>query len=244
MRSLLVLAMLSAFFVAAFSTHAEITLVADEWCPYNCEEDSDTPGFVVEAALAIFTEAGIPARYILLDDWDAAVEATRAGTYSAVIGATADDAPGFVFPEEPVSISSSCFFISADDAWRFSDPESLRSRKIAVIEGYAYGSEEIENDAFGNVTRFGSLEECVEAVLSGRCDTLVEDFYVWQLFEMKNYLTGQLIQANCLEKEEVFIAFSPANPQSGEWAAILSRGIAAMRASGEWAALLRKYGIQ
>lgn len=40
-----------------------ITIVADPWCPYNCEPGSDEPGFMVEIARRVFAEAGIEVRY-------------------------------------------------------------------------------------------------------------------------------------------------------------------------------------
>lgn len=35
-----------------------ITLVADEWCPYNCTPDTDHPGFMIEIAQYAFEHAG------------------------------------------------------------------------------------------------------------------------------------------------------------------------------------------
>jgi polar amino acid transport system substrate-binding protein len=41
----------------------------------------------------------------------------------------------------------------------------------------------------------------------------------------------------------VYIAFSPGNPKSQEYAQILSKGIQQLRASGELATILKKYGM-
>ncbi len=140
--------------------------------------------------------------------------------------------------------SISCLYVRAGDPWRYAGDESLQNRRIGALEAYDYESEAIAENTYGNVTRFDSLEAAVEALLGDEVDTVIEDSYVKQLFELQNYLTGQIDTAGCLEGEPVFIAFSPANPRAAEFAQILSDGIAAMQASGEWAALLAKYGIR
>lgn len=33
-----------------------ITLVADEWCPYNCVPNSEKPGYAIEIAQEIFNK--------------------------------------------------------------------------------------------------------------------------------------------------------------------------------------------
>ncbi|MEQ1790535.1 MAG: hypothetical protein ABL857_08835, partial [Rickettsiales bacterium] len=35
-----------------------INIVADEWCPFNCDPESDKPGYVIELAKEIFKPYG------------------------------------------------------------------------------------------------------------------------------------------------------------------------------------------
>ena len=220
-----------------------LTIVADEWCPYNCEPGGDTPGFGIEAATQIFGAADIQVEYVLMDDWDQSIEKAREGKYNAIIGANKGDAPDFIFPSEALANPSYCFFVRKDDSWTYQGPDSLKERQIAVIEAYDYGCKEIAENTFGNVTRLESLETGVEALLGGKVDTFLEDEYVFQLFEYKNHIAGETREAGNLEADQAYIAFSPAHPRSAEFAEILSKGIAAMKSSGEWKALLQKYGI-
>lgn len=229
---------------ASFAHAGVVTLVADEWCPYNCEQESADPGFAVEAALSIFSAAGIEARYIVLDDWDDAIERARAGEFTGIIGAARGDAEDFIFPSEMLAESVSCFFVRAGDTWRYTGDNSLEHRRIGALEAYDYESDAVVENTFGNVIRFGGLEDAVEALLNDEVDTIIEDSYVKQLFELRYYLAGQIDNAGCLDGDAVFIAFSPSHPRAAEFATILSDGIAAMRASGDWADLLVKYGIR
>ena len=221
-----------------------ITIVADEWCPYNCEPGSDAPGFAIEALATIFDNAGMKLDYQVIDNWDQAVEDARAGKYNGIIGAAKGDAPDFVFPAEYIADVPSCLFVRKGDSWRYTDDASLQSRTIAAMDGYDYNSPAIDDDTYGNVKRYETLEECVEALLSGEVDTFAEDELVYQLFEFKNHIGGEVVKAGCVESDPIYVAFSPANPKSKDYAQIVSKGIAAMRASGDWKALLEKYGLK
>jgi len=86
-----------------------ITIVADEWCPYNCEENSDLPGFLIEIARLVFSAHGHSVRYIVMP-WKRAVYEVEQGRFNAIAGALKNDAPGFVFPETENGFSQNGFF--------------------------------------------------------------------------------------------------------------------------------------
>lgn len=52
------------------------------------------------------------------------------------------------------------------------------------------------------------------------------------------------MDAGSVGPTENFIAFSPVNPKSREYAAILDRGMAEMRASGRLRQILQRYGVK
>ena len=74
----------------------EITIVADEWCPFNCEPNSKAPGFMIEIATEIFSKAGHSVNYSTMD-WDEALTAVRKGEFKAIVGAANEDAPDSIF---------------------------------------------------------------------------------------------------------------------------------------------------
>ena len=47
-----------------------------------------------------------------------------------------------------------------------------------------------------------------------------------------------------LREPDVYIAFSPANKKSAEYAAILDRGVERLRASGELDEIMAHYGLE
>ncbi len=117
---------------------SSITILADPWCPYNCEADSSKPGIGIEAAQKIFSAQGLKVKYINRD-WQQSLSEVRAGQYDAVIGAYRSDAPDFIFPQRPFAYSKTCFFICDDFNWEFEGPHSLSNIRLGVINGYSYG---------------------------------------------------------------------------------------------------------
>jgi polar amino acid transport system substrate-binding protein len=232
----------------------EITLMADPWCPYSCEPDSSKPGYAIEIAQKVFSKAGHTAKYIVMD-WDEAVTKTRKGEYTAVVGAYKEDAPGFVFPKESVGLSGSWFFTLKDSKWRYTGVDSLKGVKVGVIKGYSYGDvlDKVfaEKDKAGEmfitsgVTALGML---IDNLVAGKIDTLNEDKAVFIDYLVDNGMFD--ILSNTKEAgiegdpESVYIAFSPVNPKSKEYADILTKGIAELRKSGELAKILKKYEMK
>ena len=79
----LALAVLSPVATAGAET---LTLVADEWCPYNCTPGDEKPGFLVEIVKKVFEPQGFTVDYKIVP-WARAIRDTRAGRYSAILGA-------------------------------------------------------------------------------------------------------------------------------------------------------------
>ena len=95
-----------------------ITIVADDWCPYNCEPGSDSPGYVVEVAREVFSMAGYSLEYKYVP-WARAVREVDKGTYNGAIGASTGDLPTGIFPEEELGFYYKDFIIRKGDVWRF-----------------------------------------------------------------------------------------------------------------------------
>lgn len=74
--------LLLALLLTEKSIGDEITLRADEWCPYNCAPDADKKGFMVDIATAVFEEAGHKVDYKLMP-WARAVADTKEGKFTA-----------------------------------------------------------------------------------------------------------------------------------------------------------------
>lgn len=230
-----------------------ITIAADEWCPYNCVPDSDTPGYMIEIAKAVFEPKGHTVQYVTVN-WSRAVDSCRKGKYTAVVGAAKGDAPDFIFPEIDQGMIQNAFFVKKGTNWKYTDVNSLKNVKIGVIQDYDYGSRigpYLEQNKSGSSVQFATGDDALERNIKkagiGRIDAILEDVNVFKLKAKEMGKAGEFVIAGYdkgPEKEnKIFIAFSPADANSRSYAEMLGKGTEALRQSGELEKILEKYGL-
>lgn len=237
--------------LAALPAQADvITLRADEWCPYNCAEDSDKPGYGIEIAKEIFSKAGHTVEYKTMA-WARALEEGRKGGIVAVIGADKTEAADYVFPDQAVAVIDNTFVVKKGSAWKYAGPASLEKIKLGAIQGYSYSGEvgNYMTAAAKNAARIdmvggdNALEMNLKKLVAGRVDATVDAKPVLAYKLLKLNLADKVEFAGSVDPSEIYIAFSPANPKSKEYAAILDKGIADLRASGRLKQILDRYGV-
>ena len=229
-----------------------VTIRADEWYPYNGDPDSDHPGYMIELANTIWGEAGYNVDYRLMP-WERALEATRYGNIDCVVGVTPDEAPDFVFPEEPQGSSAPHMYVEKESVWNYQGIESLKDVRLGVIGGYAYDMGELDAYIMEQELSSGrvqvmkgnnALEQNIRKLLSKRIDALAESpsVMVTKLAEMG--LTDQIRDAGEIgEPVLIYIGCTPTNPRSYELGRLLSAGIREMRSNGALSTLLGRYGL-
>ncbi len=250
MKHLLLLILGFGLFIT-YANADQITLISDDWCPINCVPESENPGFMVDIAKTIFKKAGHTVIYKKVP-WERAIQQTRKGKYSAVIGAFHGDAPDFIFPKNEQGMIGNAFFTTKSSAWRYEGVSSLKNVKFGVIKGYDY-SDEINKyikdnpDSSAVQLAFGAtpLELNIKKLMKGRIDVLLESAYVFNYKIAQMGLKNKVQFAGILAApEKAFIAFSPANKMSETYSQILSNGMDSIRKSGELKKILAKYGLQ
>jgi polar amino acid transport system substrate-binding protein len=233
-----------------------VSIVADVWCPYNCDPKSDKPGFMIEIAKQVFEPKGIKVEYKAMP-WERAIEETRKGSYTAIVGAAKNDAPDFLFPSEALGNSTNAFYVKADSSWKFEDISSLNKIALGVIEGYTYESsldEYIESNK-GNPSKIQSIsgdtaiDQNFKKLLKGRIGAYLENINVAQKHISDNSLWGKFKMAGQMvtedvEEQHLFIAFSPVNERSQDYARMLSEGVQELRKSGKLKDILNRYNVQ
>jgi polar amino acid transport system substrate-binding protein len=232
----------------------QITVVADAWCPFTCEPDSSNPGYMIEIAREVLKKSGHTLIYKNVE-WKKAIEESRKGKYNAIAGGSKSDAPDFVFPEKSLGASQNVFFVKKGSTWRYNGIESLKKVKLGVSQGYAY-SEDLDKYIMTNKGKPAvsvasgdtPLQVNIDKLMKGEIDVFIEDPSVYGNFCGSNGLLKVLgaTQAAGTDgpPEKIYIAFSPANPKSKEYAFALSAGIDKMRKTGELKKILNKYYIK
>lgn len=223
----------------------EIVIVADPWCPFNCEPGSDKPGYMVEIAREVFGPLGHTVKYETVN-WSRALAETRDGKYSAVFGAAVGDADDFVFPGEAQGQAGNALFVRKDDPWSMSSPEDLSGKVVGLIRDYDYGelNDDIQKHAKTDYAGGDdALTTNIKKLTAGRLDVVVEEASVFNYTADQMGVLDQTRMEKAIEYDDVFIAFSPARAESQELAAQLEAGMAQLRESGRLAEILKTYGL-
>jgi polar amino acid transport system substrate-binding protein len=227
-----------------------VTLGADLWCPYNCQPNTERPGYVVEIAHSIFTRAGYGFEYKVLP-WTRAIKLAENGKISGIIGAGKKETPNFIFPSAPVGISHHTFYTNAFSSWKYNGIDSLRNIQLGVVQSYSYGglynkyiSIQKNKPFVQSLAGNGSLKRLIAMLVLKRIDVLIEDENVLQ-YNKKHLGMKEIIVAKGIAfKENVYIAFSPVINSSSLYASIFDEGIKSMNSSGELDTILKKYSVK
>jgi len=234
-----------------------ILLKSDAWCPYNCDPDSKLPGYTIEVAKRIFEKAGHELRYEIAP-WSRSIKLAKEGDITAIVGVTRNEAPELIFPEQEFGISLLHFYKRKGFPWNFSGVKSLDTVRVGIMGDYEYGAEFDEYFEKNKETRKVQIIRAKEPLvlnirklLRRRIDVIPEDksvFFntansmgVWDKIEVAG--SDPIGSKENLDESKLYIAFSPKNPKSKEYAKLISDGIEQMRLSGELREILAKYKL-
>lgn len=248
MRHLAVLFL--GLFLALPARAETITLRADLWCPYNCEPGQEPAGYLIDLAKAVFEPAGITVDYQLMA-YEDAIQAVRAGTVTAVVGAAKKDAPDLIFTGTAEGYSSYAFASAKGSGFRYSGPDSLKGKRLGMIADYtydealdAYIAANKDTPAVVAVSGDAATHDLVMLLAQGKVDVIIESDAVLE-YTIEQMKLSNLFELNVAsEGAPVYVAFSPADPKGAEHAKRLEDGIAALRQSGRLAEILKKYGLK
>ena len=250
-RKISFIVFLTMIVLSNISKAETISLVADEWPPFNGVSNSENEGFIVDVARAVFEKNGMRVTYETIS-WKRAIEMVREGHRNGLIGASRTDAPDFVFPSEEFSRNYIAFYVRADSQWRYRDQSDIEAVSVGVIAGYDYRRWlldyiQINQDNLDKVqiiTGQNPLQRNLMKLIDGRIDAIVDNEAVIINVARKMGLTNQITLAGYgTEPSSIYIAFSPKLKRSKDYAEILSQGIMKLRASGELKRILIKYGL-
>jgi polar amino acid transport system substrate-binding protein len=241
--------------IGALPAHAAtVSIRADEWFPINGEPGSAQPGIMIELAQTILGAAGHTIDYRLMG-WDDAIARTGKGEFDCVVGALADEAEGFVYPQQAWVQSAQSLYVRNDFAGSYSGPADLAKLKLAVIDSYSYGD---TLDAYIAANRADPakillirnetkpLRAAMTRVLVGQADALLETSVVMDATLKASGFAGKLKSLSAAEPgqiESLYIACSPNKTSSKTYAALFDEGFRAMAADGRLKALFARYGV-
>lgn len=243
-------AVAAAVLLSAPALADTITIRADAWCPYTCEPKSDKPGYLIEIAKRVFEAAGHKVDYRLLP-WPRAVSEVRKGAYTAIAGGGAADTPGFALTQ-PMGEAITELAFRKGEKVDYKGPDSLKGLRLGAPAGvvsWGAGIDEYvaaHKDDPKSVDMSGgedAYEVNLKKLLAKRVDVIVDDGNVLGWLTRRLGVAAKIETITVLTENDVYIAFSPANGKSAEYAALLDQGVEKLRATGELAKILARYGL-
>jgi polar amino acid transport system substrate-binding protein len=242
--------LLTIALVSNLASADDIILVADPWCPYNCNWNDENPGFMVEIAKYVFEQEGHTVKYFNVP-WARAIYGTREGQYDGIIGAGRTETPDFVFPEIELGLARHTFYVKKGTTWRYDGLDSLKTITLGVIKNYSYGDlfnlyiepnhnnpkrVQVISGEKGLALNIRKLEE-------NKIDAIIEARAVFQHHLHETKIPNHFSEAGIAYTEKVYIAFSPKLEKAQDYAKMLTSGMNAMRKTNRLTEILKKYGL-
>jgi polar amino acid transport system substrate-binding protein len=227
-----------------------VRLCADIACPYSCAPGAEHPGFLVAVAQDVFNSAGYAVEYRTAS-WARCEEDTRAGRVEGIMGTIPAESPGFVFPQQPIAMSSDNFAVRDGDSFIYRGPGSLDGKVVGTVRGYIFlGDMGAYIARHGNDPRHlefvsgeNAMEKNLAKLAAGRIDLVLDDGNALRYEIATLGLGGKLRVTDNIRTDPVYIAFSPALGTSHQLAAILDEGIRRLRRSGRLTAIVSAYHV-
>jgi polar amino acid transport system substrate-binding protein len=239
---------LAAWLLQACTGQAEVIRVVspDYWCPYSCKAGSPAEGYIVDLLRVALERHGHSLKYENVN-YARALQDARHGGYALITTVYPEEAPGFVFTQEPVSRASYCFYTRPENPWRFAGSASLAGMHVGVINGYSYGAQMnalIKREAASFEVQSGdTLTQRLAVMVSlKRLDSFIEDHNVVR-YLLKSQPELQLKEAGCVPQNFTYMALSPALAGSPALARVIDAEIRNLRRSGQLKEILARYGL-
>ncbi|UZP68002.1 transporter substrate-binding domain-containing protein [Desulfovibrio mangrovi] len=255
MRTLISTLLLIATLALPLRGNAEtIILVADSWCPYNCNEGNSAPGYLIEIATEAFALSGYSVTYEEMN-WTRAIYRVRKGRAQGLVGATMAEVPDFVFPEKWLGLGPNAYFTLTTSRWKPTDKDALSKVRLGIVRDYDYGPKmnawiEAHKDTplVQEAPGENALETNLLKLQYSRIDVVVDQkaAVLAKAKEMGLEKTIRFAGEDPIipAEDRLYIAFSPVDPRSRKFATALDDGVTALRKSGRLTSILKKYGME
>ena len=189
----------------------KVRIAAIDWCPQICPS-SLKKGYVIDIVESVYS----PTEYeleIQFFPWSRAIKVVREGAFHALLSPAKDEAPDLVYPHRTIGQQQMCFFVNADNSWRYNGVESLKGMSIGMAQDTSI--EELNNYRDENPEQFQLqpylkrfVKQNVFKMQKGRIDTFLftKNTTLFDLAALD--LTDTVSVAGCVSEANIYIAFT------------------------------------
>lgn len=227
-----------------------LVMAADVWCPYNCGEKDDKPGYLVEIGQLAFARPGRQVVYKVVP-WTRALADTREGKIPMAIGAVGGDNSGNLLNRVSLGRDVTVLGTHQDNPFRFEGVDSLRTIIVGVINEYSYDKEgpidqyinaKEPNSQVVVLHRENALGLLIRMLEGKRIDGLLENPSVLAYNIRGTSLDGKLRMQPVSKGDDIFFAFTP-NANGKKLAEEFDHRLLELDRAGEIEKIMQRYGL-
>jgi polar amino acid transport system substrate-binding protein len=234
--------------------HADsLLLVGDEWCPYNCAQENEQQGYLVDLLREIFAPAGITVEYRVVP-WSRAIKMVEQGKADVLLGTTLENTPHLPM-SQTIGEDNSCYFSAKNSPLTVPSIAQVQQLRIGAIQDYSYDgggvldtylASQRQNDRVNISSGANALQNNFQKIIAKRVDLVVENCnvgdYSLQRYGLRNRIEN--IGDLAYYHGDTYIAFNPKDPRADSLLALVNKGIREKRRNGELKKILQRYGIR
>ncbi|MDO6444610.1 transporter substrate-binding domain-containing protein [Colwellia sp. 1_MG-2023] len=228
----------------------KLSIASIDWCPQICPKEVNK-GYVQDIVELIYASEKYQLEIHSMP-WSRAIKMVDEGKYDALLAPAKDEAPTLIYPSIPIGKQQMCFFVSNASNWLYKGPKSLSSLSIGVAQDTSL--EELNEFQASNEKQFQYLPyldryvyQSAMMLLKGRIDTFLFTRNT-TLFELKQTnLDNQIREAGCLNKSNIYIAFTPSLEKSLKVMSLIKffeQEMTKYNVNGDVDKIMSKYGIK
>ncbi|MGI0115372.1 substrate-binding periplasmic protein [Zooshikella sp. RANM57] len=136
----LVIAILWVFSFYVKAENSPLTVICDEWPPYQTVEKNNVGGFSTKVVEEVFKRMNVKTNKIKAYPWKRAITMVKTGTADALFSAnfTEERTKFAIYPEETLVDSPWVMWVREEDNLKYESFDNLLGKKVGLVRGYSY----------------------------------------------------------------------------------------------------------
>lgn len=227
-----------------------LTFCADFFMPLTGAAGTEHEGYAIDLLRNIYEPLGYSINYRNAP-WRRCIRDARDGLVSAIVGASGEEAPDFIFPDTKIGKIEMVFFTRGDEKWTYSDMSSLEKLRLGIIRDYTY-TDSLDEYIFENmgserilaISEEDPIAKLVELLTAEKIDVFAEDIHTVKFFLDRHPEFARQIKSVAGLNDAKFpryVAFSPILPTSDYLSELFDLRMAELEQYGLLQATLDKY---
>lgn len=238
---------LALLMAAGLAQADDVRLRGPDSYPYTAPPGTDSPGFFVEAAQAIFAQHQLTVDYNVVP-WNAMIAGGESGLYDCLLGIHPSEAPELNFTSDPWVVMSPHLFVRPADPLKYEDLSSFQNRRVGVLKNSRMEAalaplKKFKPKQLVLVPEEKGLPELVRRLRIGELDVIAAPEA-----EMTHYLAdnslSKLVRDVGRFTDPVPLYVACGNKEkNAAWLDWLNQGELDLMKSGKWQELKKKYHL-